>query len=56
MLDADNSKNANYFSYKKINAPINQFDTFMTLKQLIKILLIFLMKQSCPHTLTIHLV
>lgn len=48
MLDVDNSKNANYFSYKK-NAPINQFDTFTTLKQLIKILLIFLMKQSCPQ-------
>lgn len=40
-LDVISSKNANYFSGRRLNTPLGQFDTFMTLEQVVNFLLIY---------------
>lgn len=44
MLDIDNSKNANYFLDRRVNAPVGQFDTLMISKQVINFLLIYFIR------------
>lgn len=44
MLDIDNSKNANYFLDRRLNAPVGQFDTLMISKQVINFLLIYFIR------------
>lgn len=41
MPDTDDSKNTNYFSDRRLNVPVGQFDTFVTLEQVINFLLIY---------------